>query len=238
MIFRQLHDAVSGTYTYLLADKATGKAVLIDPVMEKTDDYIKLIRQLGLTLEYVMDTHTHADHITAMGKLREQTGCKTLIGQQANVDCVSETFVEGDTITVGQVKLEVIHTPGHTGDSYSFYTVVEEQPMLFTGDTLLIRGTGRTDFPGGDAKLQYHSIFEKLLNYPGNTLVYPGHDYKGWTVSTLAEEKQYNPRLQVQSVQEYESIMGNLNLDKPKMMEIAIPANQACGNPDIKLEER
>lgn len=229
MIFRQLFDHSSFTYTYLLADKATGEAVLIDPVVEKVEDYLRLLTELNLTLHSVLDTHTHADHISAMGLLRKKLGCTTMLGAQSKNDCVSQTFNDGEVITVGSIHITALHTPGHTDDSYSFAINRDGQQCLFTGDTLLIRGSGRTDFQQGDAAQQYHSIFNKLFSYPDDTLIYPGHDYKGWTVTTVAEEKANNPRLQVASMEEYKKIMDNLDLPNPKLMDIAVPANQACG---------
>jgi len=230
MIFRQLFDAESSTYSYLIADKITGQAALIDPVIGNTDDYLMLLEQLQLTLVVAMDTHTHADHITALGLLREKTGCRTMLGEQAVATCVTGHFSDGDIIHVGGLKIKALHTPGHTDDSYSFFLTDDKQPMLFTGDTLLIRGTGRTDFQKGDAGQQYHSLFDVLLSYPGETLVYPGHDYKGWTVSTVAEEKAHNPRLQVPDEEAYIELMANLHLPNPALMDVAVSANQACGN--------
>ena len=231
MIFRQLFDAESSTYTYLIADEKTGQAALVDPVIANTDSYLLLLEQLQLKLIVAIDTHTHADHITALGTLRDKTGCTTMLGQQALSECVSSTFADGDIIEIGDLQLQVLYTPGHTSDSYSFFLGNAEQPMLFTGDTLLIRGTGRTDFQNGDAGQQYHSLLEVLLKFPDHTLVYPSHDYKGWTVSTVAEEKAHNPRLQVPDKQAYIELMANLHLPNPKMMDVAVPANQACGKP-------
>jgi sulfur dioxygenase len=229
MIFRQLFDAVSCTYSYLIGDKKTGQAVLIDSVIGKTDDYLMLLEQLQLKLVVAMDTHTHADHITALGSLRDKTGCRTMLGEQAVASCVTGNFSHGDIIDVGELHIKVLHTPGHTNDSYSFYLRDGKLPMLFTGDTLLIRGTGRTDFQNGDAGQQYHSLFDVLLKYPDHALVYPGHDYKGWTVSTVAEERAHNPRLQVADEPAYVELMGNLHLPQPDLMDVAVPANQACG---------
>ena len=229
MILRQLFDHESYTYTYLIADTATAKAALIDPVDTKTDDYIKLLAELNLTLVAVLDTHTHADHISAMGALRDKTGCITMLGAQSHSACVSQTFTDGQLIAVGELNVQAIHTPGHTDDSYSFALTHAGQTYLFTGDTLLIRGSGRTDFQQGDAHQQYHSIFAKLLSYGDNAIVYPGHDYKGWTQSTIGEEKANNPRLQVSNANEYAEVMNNLKLPNPKMMDIAVPANQKCG---------
>ena len=230
MIFRQLFDAESSTYTYLIADETAGQAVLIDPVIANTNDYLMLLEQLQLTLVVAMDTHTHADHITALGLLREKTGCRTMLGEQAVATCVTGNFSDGDIIHVGGLQIKALYTPGHTNDSYSFYVSDDKQPMLFTGDTLLIRGTGRTDFQNGDASQQYHSLFGVLLTYPDQTLVYPGHDYRGWTMSTVAEERANNPRLQVSDEQVYIELMGDLKLPNPALMDVAVTANQACGN--------
>ncbi|MDC3261791.1 MBL fold metallo-hydrolase [bacterium] len=227
MIFRQLFDHESSTYTYLLGDANSGEALLIDPVIANTDSYLSLLQQLSLTLKLCVDTHTHADHITALGALRERTGCITMMGEQAMADCVSQSFAHLDQIEVGSIKLQVLYTPGHTDDSYSFY--VPDAAMLFTGDTLLIRGTGRTDFQNGDALAQYHSLHELLLKLPEHTEVYPAHDYKGWSKSSIREERQHNPRLQVSSAEDYAAIMAALKLPNPKLMDIAVPANQACG---------
>jgi len=227
MIFRQLFHGESCTYTYLLGDEVTREALLIDPVLEKTQETLELINQLGLTLVLSIDTHTHADHVTGLGALREKTGCKTMMGRQTLADCLSATFIDGDEIDIGDTNLEVIYSPGHTDDSYSFYA--PKHGMLFSGDTLLIRGTGRTDFQNGDAHAQYDSLYDRLLTLPEDTTLYPGHDYKGWTSSTLKEEKQHNPRLQLADKKSYADFMMNLQLPSPKLMDIAVPANQSCG---------
>ena len=230
MIFRQLFEKTSSTYTYLLADEDSREAVLIDPVVEETDNYLRLLNELDLQLKVAMDTHTHADHITALGKLRDATGCVTLMGQQAGSACASGQFSDQQIIEVGKLKIKAIHTPGHTDDPYSFVLENDGQTYLFSGDTLLIRGTGRTDFQNGNALDQYHSLFDVLLKLPDNTLVYPAHDYKGWMVSSIIEERRHNPRLQVANALEYKQIMDNLNLPNPKMMDVAVPANRSCGN--------
>ncbi|MEL7399180.1 MAG: MBL fold metallo-hydrolase, partial [Pseudomonadota bacterium] len=172
-------------------------------------------------------THVHADHITALGALREATGCTTMMGQQSVAHCVSDKFCDGDILQVGKLSVRVMYTPGHTDDSYSFY--VPDFNAVFTGDTLLIRGTGRTDFQNGDSMQQYDSLFNKLLKLPSSTRVFPGHDYKGWTESTIAEERLHNPRLQVSTQQQYVELMAALNLPNPAQMDIAVPANQRCG---------
>ncbi len=225
MIFRQLFDSVSGTYTYLIASRHGGEALIIDPVLEKVDRYLQLVRELDLRLVKAVDTHLHADHITGLGELRDRTHCITVMGEQTLADVVSMRVTEGDRVAIEGLSLDVLYTPGHTDDSYSFLT----NGRVFTGDTLLIRGTGRTDFQNGDPRQQYDSIFNKLLKLPDETLVFPAHDYKGDTVSTIGEEKRFNPRLRVQSVDEYVDIMNNLNLPNPKMMDVAVPANIHVG---------
>ncbi len=229
MIFRQLFDAASFTYTYLLGDELTRKAVLIDPVIEKTDEYLQLIEELGLQLELAIDTHTHADHITALGGLRDRSACRTMIGAESNSQCASALFNHGEELQVGGITVLTVHTPGHTDDSYSFVVHDDGQTYLFTGDTLLIRGTGRTDFQNGDAREQYDSLWRKILSYADDALVYPGHDYRGWTQSTVGEEKQYNPRLKPETPEAYAVLMASLTLPNPKLMDVAIPANRACG---------
>jgi glyoxylase-like metal-dependent hydrolase (beta-lactamase superfamily II)/rhodanese-related sulfurtransferase len=225
MIFRQLFDQTSSTYSYLLASRRGGEALIIDPVLEKVDRYLQLIAELDLKLVKAVDTHIHADHITGLGALRDRTHCITVMGEQAKVDVVSMRVTEGDKLTIEGLALDVLYTPGHTDDSYSFLT----NDRVFTGDTLLIRGTGRTDFQNGSARAQYESLFGKLLKLPEDTLVFPAHDYKGDTVSTIGEEKRCNPRLQVKSVDEYVDLMGKLKLANPKMMDVAVPANMRQG---------
>jgi sulfur dioxygenase len=225
MIFRQLFDSTSGTYTYILASRPGGEALIIDPVLEKVDRYLQLVRELDLKLVKAVDTHLHADHITGLGALRDRTHCITVMGEQTHADVVSMRVAEGDRIEIEGVRLDVLYTPGHTDDSYSFLL----PDRVFTGDTLLIRGTGRTDFQNGDPRAQYDSIFNKLLKLPDATLVFPAHDYKGETVSTIGEEKLFNPRLKVKSMNEYAALMNNLNLPNPKMMDVAVPANMHVG---------
>jgi glyoxylase-like metal-dependent hydrolase (beta-lactamase superfamily II)/rhodanese-related sulfurtransferase len=219
MLFRQLFDQASGTYSYLLASRRGGEALIIDPVLEKVDRYLQLVRELDLKLVKAVDTHLHADHITGLGALRDKTHCTTVMGEQTKADVVS---------------IRLIYTPGHTDDSYSF--VMPDR--VFTGDTLLIRGTGRTDFQNGDPRQQYESIFGRLLKLPESMLVYPAHDYKGDTVSTIGEEKAYNPRLQVKSVDEYVVLMNNLKLSNPKMMDVAVPANMKVGLHQAEVARR
>src|SRR5262247_1981131 len=225
MIFRQLFDSVSGTYSYLLASRPGGEALILDPVLEKADRYCKLLQELDLKLVKAVDTHLHADHVTGLGELRDRTHCITIMGEQSKADVVSMRVSEGDKVTIEGLSLDVMYTPGHTDDSYSFLM----GDRVFTGDTLLIRGTGRTDFQNGNAQAQYDSIFNKLLKLPDETLVFPAHDYKGDTVSTIGEEKRHNPRLQVKSVDEYVTMMSKLNLPNPKMMDVAVPANMRQG---------
>lgn len=225
MIFRQLFDAASSTYTYLIARRAGGGALLIDPVIEHVTEYLQLIEELDLKLVQALDTHVHADHVTALGELRDIVGCATLMGAQTKAECVSVRVHDGERIEVDGLTLHAVYTPGHTDDSYSYRMA----DRVFTGDTLLIRGTGRTDFQNGDAYAQYDSLFNKLLKLPQETLVYPAHDYKGWTVSTIGEELRNNPRLLVRSADEYARIMRQLKLPDPALMDVAVPANLQCG---------
>ena len=225
MIFRQLYDHESSTYSYLLAERMSGEALLIDPVLGNTDQYIRLVDELDLKLVLAVDTHIHADHVTALGALREKTDCASAMGEMTQAECVSVRFNEGERLRVDNLHLDILYTPGHTDDSYSF--VLPDR--VFTGDTLLIRGTGRTDFQNGDPAAQYDSLFNKLLKLPEQTLVYPAHDYQGRTVSSIWEEKRHNPRLQVADKQAYIDLMNGLELDNPRLMDIAVPANRSCG---------
>jgi glyoxylase-like metal-dependent hydrolase (beta-lactamase superfamily II)/rhodanese-related sulfurtransferase len=234
MIFRQLFDGASGTYSYLFASRAGGEALIIDPVFEKADRYIQLLRELDLRLVKAIDTHLHADHVTGLGTLRDRTRCITIMGEETKADVVSMRVSNGDRVTIEGLALEAMYTPGHTDDSYSFRMA----DRVFTGDTLLIRGTGRTDFQNGSARAQYDSIFRRLMALPDETLVFPAHDYKGDTVSTIGEERRYNPRLQVPSVEAYVALMDNLKLPNPKMMDVAVPANMQVGLPQEGLAER
>ncbi|MCO5130665.1 MAG: MBL fold metallo-hydrolase [Xanthobacteraceae bacterium] len=234
MIFRQLFDSVSGTYSYLLASRAGGEALLIDPVLEKVDRYCQLLRELDLKLVKAVDTHLHADHVTGLGELRDRTQCVTIMGEQSKADVVAMRVGDGDKITIEGLALDVMYTPGHTDDSYSYRMA----DRVFTGDTLLIRGTGRTDFQNGSARAQYDSIFNRLLKLPEQTMVFPAHDYKGDTVSTIGEERRYNPRLQVASVEAYIELMGNLNLPNPKLMDVVVPANMKIGLHQSALAEQ
>ena len=234
MIFRQLFDSASSTYSYLIASRRGGEALVIDPVLEKVDRYLQLVRELDLRLVKAVDTHLHADHITGLGALRDRTRCITVMGEQSGVDVVSMRVSDGDTLRVEGVGLEAIYTPGHTDDSYSFHM----GDRVFTGDTLLIRGTGRTDFQNGDPRAQYESIFNRLLRLPEETLVFPAHDYKGDTVSTIGEEKAFTPRLRVGSADEYAALMNGLDLPNPKMMDVAVPANMRQGLQQEEVAKR
>ncbi len=230
MIFRQLFDPESSTYTYLLADEQTRQAVLIDPVLEQIDRDTTLLRELGLDLVYALDTHVHADHVTALGTLRERLGCKTVLSRRAGVGCADISVGDGDRIAFGEHALDVLETPGHTNGCLSY--VASGLSMAFTGDALLIRGTGRTDFQQGDAATLYRSVHHKLFTLPESTLLYPGHDYKGRTVTTVVEERRFNPRLGGgKTEREFLAIMAELQLAYPKKMDIALPANLACGTP-------
>ena len=225
MIFRQFFDKISSTYTYLISSGKGREALIIDPVLENVGHYINILKQLDLKLVKVIDTHIHADHISGMAELRDKTNCVTVMGDQAPANIVSMKVSDNEEIKIENIKLKTLFTPGHTSESYSFLM----NDRVFTGDTLLIKGTGRTDFQNGNAKDSYQSIFNVLLKLPEETLVYPAHDYKGETVSTIGEEKMFNPRLQVKSVDEYVDIMNNLNLPDPKMMDIAVPGNLNLG---------
>ena len=225
MLFRQLFDKSSSTYTYLIASAKGREALIIDPVLENIEQYIKLLNELNLKLVKVIDTHIHADHITAASKLKDATNCTTIMGEHTPSDTVEIKVKNDDIICVDKLKIKVIYTPGHTKDSYSF--IMDD--CLFSGDTLLINGTGRTDFQGGNSEDSYNSIFNRLLKLPEETLLYPAHDYNGQTVSTIGKEKKFNPRLQVDSINEYIDIMNNLNLSKPKLMDINVASNIKLG---------
>ena len=225
MLFRQLFDPVSSTYTYLLAERQGGEALIIDPVVDRVEQYLQLIEELDLKLVLAIDTHIHADHVTGIGKLRLAVDCATAMGKQSQAECVSVRFGEGEILKADGISLKALYTPGHTDDSYSFAM----DDRIFSGDTLLIRGTGRTDFQNGDAGAQYDSLFNKLLVLPEDTLVFPAHDYEGRTSSSIGEEKRHNPRLQVESRQAYIDQMDALDLDPPRMIDVAVPANRRCG---------
>ena len=221
MIFRQVFDNKSSTYTYLIASAKGREAVIIDPVIENVESYIELLNELDLKLVKVIDTHIHADHVTGASKLKQATNCSTLMGEHTPADAVEIKVKDDETIKIDQIEIKAMYTPGHTSDSYSFLM----DRYLFSGDTLLINGTGRTDFQNGSAHEAYESLFGKLLKLPEETLVYPAHDYNGKKNSTIGNEKNNNPRLQVSSKEEYAEIMDNLKLANPKMMDVAVPAN-------------
>ncbi len=229
MIFRQLFDAASSTYTYVLASARGREALIIDPVKEQLAHYLALIRDLDLKLVTAIDTHTHADHITALGDLRDSTGCVTVMGEFTRAQCVSSRISDGQMLDVDGIRLQALYTPGHTDESFSLVLHPDRPKAVFTGDVLLIRGTGRTDFQGGDPRKSWHSIVNTLFRLGDDTLVYPGHDYKGWTASSIGEEKRANPRLAGKTEDEYVQIMTSLNLPNPRLMDIAVPANLACG---------
>ena len=225
MIFKQVFDIKSSTYTYLIASAKGREAFIIDPVLENIEEYIILLNEFDLKLVKVIDTHIHADHITGASALREKTKCVTIMGDHTPADTVEIKVKDEEIIKLDQLEIKALHTPGHTSDSYSFLM----NNYLFSGDTLLINGTGRTDFQNGSAKDAYNSIFNKLLKLPEKTLLYPGHDYNGKKVSSIGKEKKFNPRLQVSSESEYTEIMNNLNLPEPKMMDINVARNIKLG---------
>ena len=225
MIFKQVFDTKTSTYTYLIASAKGREAVIIDPVLENVDEYIQLLKELDLKLVKVIDTHIHADHVTGASKLKQATNCTTLMGEHTPADAVEIKVKDNELINIDGLNIKSIYTPGHTSESYSFLL----DNYLFSGDALLINGTGRTDFQNGNSKDSYHSIFDKLLTLPEDTLLYPGHDYNGKKVSTIGNEKRFNPRLQVKNVDEYIEIMSNLNLSKPEMMDSNVSKNIQLG---------
>lgn len=228
MLFRQLFDPTSSTYTYLLADEATREAVLIDPVLEQMDRDLALLDELGYTLRYVLDTHVHADHVTAAGALRLRRGAQTVLSERAGVGCADLLVKDGDVIRFGRYGLVVRETPGHTAGCVTY--VLDDDTMAFTGDAILIRGCGRTDFQQGDAHTLYRSIHDKVFSLPDSTLIFPAHDYKGRTATSVGEEKQHNPRLGGdRSEEEFVAIMGGLGLPYPKQIDVALPRNVQCG---------
>lgn len=225
-IFYQLFEPESSTYTYLIADPETKEAALIDPVLEKVDRDLQLIKELDLKLKYVLDTHIHADHITGAGEIRRRTGAKTAVSECARITCADLLLKDGEELFLGKRKIRALTTPGHTDSCMSF--LLEDR--VFTGDALMIRACGRTDFQQGSAEKLYESVHDKLFTLPEDTKVYPGHDYKGQTASTIGMEKKFNPRLgQGKSKEEFVAIMANLKLDPPKKIKVAVPANLACG---------
>ena len=232
MIFKQFFDNSSSTYTYLVSSGKGREALIIDPVLENVETYISYLKELDLKLVKVIDTHIHADHISGMAELRDKTNCVTIMGDKAPANVVAMKVADNENIKIENINIKALFTPGHTSESFCFLM----NDRVFTGDTLLIKGTGRTDFQNGDARDAYNSIFNVLLKLPEDTKVYPAHDYKGETVSTIGEEKKLNPRLQVKSVDEYVNIMNNLNLPDPKMMDIAVPGNLKLGI-DLKRQK-
>ena len=226
MIFNQLFDKTTSTYTYLIASAPQREALIIDPVLENVEIYINLLKELNLKLVKVVDTHIHADHITGAYQLNKKTNCTTIMGENSPADSVQLKVKDGEKIKIDKLEIKTIYTPGHTSDSYSFLI----DNFLFSGDALLINGTGRTDFQNGNAKDSYNSIFNKLLKLPDETFLYPAHDYNGKKVSTIGNEKKFNPRLQVKNADEYINIMDNLNLSKPTMMDVNIAGNIKLGN--------
>ena len=227
MFFRQFLEPVSSTWTYLLADRATGDAVIIDPVLETVDRDIQNIRDLGLTLRWTLETHVHADHVTAAATLKDRLGCQTGVSAHAGLDCVDRALVHGDRVAFGGHALTVVETPGHTLCSVSYLTDGPHR-MAFTGDALLIRGCGRTDFQNGSASKLYQAIHREIFSLPDDTTVYPGHDYNGRTASTVGEERRLNPRL-TKSEADFVALMAGLNLPRPKLIDVAVPANLQCG---------
>lgn len=226
MLFRQMFDPETSTYTYLIADSETKEAILVDPVLEQVQRDRQLLNELGLTLKYCLETHVHADHVTGAGELREVTGCAGLVPEKAQVACANGFIQDGDTLQVGSVSVEAIATPGHT-DSHMAYLV--NGTHLLTGDALFIRGCGRTDFQSGDAGTLYDVVTQRLFTLPDSTLVYPGHDYRGHTVSTIGEERRWNPRFVGRDRENFIQFMGSLNLPNPQKMMEAVPANERCG---------
>lgn len=229
MILRQFFDQETSTYTYLIADEESRHALLIDPVLERMPCYRRLLKELYLTLHAAVDSHIHADHVTALGALRAEYGCETLVNEHALMDCASHKLADGEHIHLGKLVITSIYTPGHTDDSICLHVNEAGQDYLFTGDTLLIRGTGRTDFQNGDPAQLYDSLQCLLNRFPDNTWVYPAHDYKGWTRSTLGEERHFNPRLLVADKSAFIELMNSLDLPNPKFMDVAVPANRSCG---------
>jgi len=225
MILKQVFDNKTSTYTYLIASAKGREAVIIDPVLENVDEYIQLLKKLDLKLVKVIDTHIHADHVTGASKLKQATNCTTLMGEHTPADAVEIKVKDNELIKIDGLKIKSLYTPGHTSDSYSFLL----DNYLFSGDTLLINGTGRTDFQNGNSKDAYNSLFNNILKLPEETLVYPGHDYNGKFSSTIGNEKKFNPRLQVKNVDEYVEIMSNLNLSKPEMMDSNVSKNIQLG---------
>ena len=225
MIFKQLFDNKSSTYTYIIASDKGREALIIDPVIDNVNDYSNLLEELELKLVKVIDTHIHADHITAMNELNKRTNCSRIMGEKSKSEVIDLKIKDNEKIKVENIELKAIYTPGHTDCSYSYLM----NDRVFTGDTLLINGTGRTDFQNGSSKDAYNSIFNRLLKLPEDTILYPGHDYNGKVSSTIGNEKKFNPRLQVRNVDEYVELMSNLNLAKPKLIDINVSRNVKLG---------
>ena len=221
MIFEQLFDTKSSTYTYIISSGEGREALIIDPVIEHTNEYLKILEKLKLKLVKVIDTHIHADHITALNELNKRTSCTRIMGENSKSEVIDIKVKDNEKINIENIELKAMYTPGHTDCSYSYFM----RDRVFTGDTLLINGTGRTDFQNGSSFDAYDSLFNKLLKLPEKTLVYPAHDYNGKKFSTIETERNNNPRLQVSSKEEYAEIMENLKLANPKMMDVAVPAN-------------
>ena len=221
MIFEQLFDIKSSTYTYIISSGEGREALIIDPVIEHTNEYLKILEKLKLKLVKVIDTHIHADHITALNELNKRTSCTRIMGENSKSEVIDIKVKDNEKINIENIELKAMYTPGHTDCSYSYFM----NDRVFTGDTLLINGTGRTDFQNGSSYDAYDSIFNKLLKLPEKTLVYPAHDYNGKKFSTIETERNNNPRLQVSSKEEYAEIMQKLKLANPKMMDVAVPAN-------------
>ncbi len=225
MIFKQVFDTKSSTYTYIIASAKGREALIIDPVIENVKSYLQILNELDLKLVKVIDTHIHADHVTGASKLKKETNCTTIMGKNSPADAVDLKLKDDEIVKIDQLEIRAMYTPGHTSDSYSFLM----DDCLFSGDTLLINGSGRTDFQNGSSKDAYNSIFNRLLKLPDNTLLYPGHDYNSKKVSTIGNEKKFNPRLQVKSSDEYAEIMSNLKLSKPELMDSNVSRNIKLG---------
>jgi len=233
MLFRQLFDKETSTYTYLIGDRSTKTAILVDPVLEQVERDLQILQELGLTLRYCLETHIHADHITATDRLRQVTGCLGILPENAEATCADRYIGDGNKLQLGSVEILAIATSGHT-DSHMAYLV--NNTHLLTGDALFIRGCGRTDFQSGDPGLLYDTVTQKLFTLADDILVYPGHDYQGQTVSTIGEEKRWNPRFAKRSRSQFIELMNNLNLPHPKKMLEAVPANQHCGKVSVALD--
>jgi sulfur dioxygenase len=234
MLFRQLFEPQCSAYTYLIACEETREAALIDPVIETARRDLELLRDLGVTLKYTLETHIHADHVTGADWLRDRTGSKAAVPERSAAMHADISVREGEPLTIGDLCVEPVYTPGHTDDHHCYFLDHGGTARLFTGDALMIDGCGRTDFQNGDAATLYRSVHEKLFTLPDDTLVYPGHDYQNRRVSTVGQERARNPRLGGgKSIEEFVAIMNSLNLPRPKHMDIAVPANRECGEVQI-----